>query len=232
MDHLISCCNKITQTACKQRHDNVATMIHGNICKKYKLLAVKNWWDHKIENVSENEDVKTLWDFQLQTNAYHTVHQTQLQSKRKKNTSKSLIQQSQGIAEWKRKSWGKVAKCKDLQIEIERLWWKKTKVISMVTGTLSAIPKHLEEHLNSIGPQKLPSINCKKQRYWEQLTFCDGIYRIKTRHPRSLGRTQCQDKTNQSITLTCCVKKKIKNNNNNDDDDDDEKREAIYYMEN
>ncbi|XP_053114405.1 uncharacterized protein LOC128328439 [Hemicordylus capensis] len=63
VDHLISCCKKIAQTDYKQRHGKIAGMIHWNICKKYKLPVVKNWWDHKIEKVEENEDVKILWDF-------------------------------------------------------------------------------------------------------------------------------------------------------------------------
>ncbi|XP_053117875.1 uncharacterized protein LOC128329940 [Hemicordylus capensis] len=75
VDHLTSCCKKIAKTDCKQRHDKVAGMIHWNICKKYKLPGAKHWWDHKIEKVEENEDAKTLWDFRLQTNICHTIHQ-------------------------------------------------------------------------------------------------------------------------------------------------------------
>ncbi|XP_053106345.1 uncharacterized protein LOC128325024 [Hemicordylus capensis] len=76
VDHLISCCKKIAQTDYKQRHDKVAGMIHWNICKKkYKLPVAKNWWDHTIEKVVENEDAKILWDFRLQTDK-HLPHNT------------------------------------------------------------------------------------------------------------------------------------------------------------
>ncbi|XP_053114534.1 uncharacterized protein LOC128328501 isoform X2 [Hemicordylus capensis] len=39
VNHLISCCKKITQTDYKQRHDKVAGMIHWNICKKIQATC-------------------------------------------------------------------------------------------------------------------------------------------------------------------------------------------------
>lgn len=49
----------------------------------------------------------------------------------------------------------KITKYKDLQTEIEMLWQKKTKRMPVVTGDLSVIPQHFEEHLNSIGAIKI-----------------------------------------------------------------------------
>lgn len=78
------------------------------------------------------------------------------------------------IAEEKKKN-----KIQRFTIEIGRLWQKKTKVIPVVIGTLSAIPKHTEEHLNSIGAAEIIIKQLQKQSYLEQLIFCDGFYMIK-----------------------------------------------------
>ena len=42
---------------------------------KKHLPASKNPWDHQIEKVSENEEVKILWDFWIQTDR-HLEHNT------------------------------------------------------------------------------------------------------------------------------------------------------------
>lgn len=49
---------------------------------------------------------------------------------------------------WKNRNSGKT--------EIVKKLWQKIKV---VISALGAIPKYLEEHLNSIRPQELPSTN-------------------------------------------------------------------------
>ena len=43
IDHLISLCSKIAQTDYKERHNKVASMLHGNQCKKYYLTASEKW---------------------------------------------------------------------------------------------------------------------------------------------------------------------------------------------
>lgn len=54
--------------------DNDVTIIHWNMCKRYKLPASDNWWNHKIEKVVENEEVQVLWDFRIETEK-HLPHQ-------------------------------------------------------------------------------------------------------------------------------------------------------------
>ena len=42
-------------------------MLHWNLCKKYYVPASEKWWEHNIEKVLQNEEVKILWDFEIQT---------------------------------------------------------------------------------------------------------------------------------------------------------------------
>ena len=48
-------------------HDRIAAAVHWGLAKKYGLPHAEKWYDHKAEAVSENEDVKLLSDFSIQT---------------------------------------------------------------------------------------------------------------------------------------------------------------------
>ena len=58
IDHLISSCSKIAQADDKERHNKVASMLHWNLCKKYHLPAIEKWWEHNVEKVLQNDEVK------------------------------------------------------------------------------------------------------------------------------------------------------------------------------
>ena len=49
--------------------------MHWLLCKKYNLQAAKNMWEHQVDKVSENAEVKIFWDFRIQT-ARHLEHNT------------------------------------------------------------------------------------------------------------------------------------------------------------
>lgn len=70
----------------------------------------------------------------------------------------------------------KNAKYKDLQIEAKWLWQEKTEIASIVLGSLGAIPKYLEQQLNTIIIDKI--IIRQLQNYLEQFTFCDDTFNI------------------------------------------------------
>ena len=65
--HLLSECSKMAQSEYKERHDRIAAAVHLGLAKKYGLPHAEKWYDHKAEAASENEDVKLLWDFSIQT---------------------------------------------------------------------------------------------------------------------------------------------------------------------
>ena len=58
------------------------------------------------------------------------------------------------------KEFEKISKYKDLQIE--RLWRKKAKVVPIVISALGAIPKNLKNHLDSIGVDKIAAHQLQK----------------------------------------------------------------------
>ena len=65
--HLVSERKKLAKPDYKQRHDNIAGMVQLELCQKHGLLGEKKWYNHRARGVMENEDVKILWDFNIQT---------------------------------------------------------------------------------------------------------------------------------------------------------------------
>ena len=67
IDHVLSGCPKLSQAEYKSRHDNVAAAIHWSMCRKYQIECKDKWYEHRAEKVAENDKVKLLWDFHMQT---------------------------------------------------------------------------------------------------------------------------------------------------------------------
>ena len=65
--HVIAECKKFAQKEYKQRHDNIARIVHLELCQKFELLGKIKWYNHRPESVMENDRVKVFWDFNIQT---------------------------------------------------------------------------------------------------------------------------------------------------------------------
>ena len=65
--HLVAECKKLAQKECKQRHDNIARIVHLELCQKFGLVGNVKWYNHKPVSAVENDRVKILWDFNIQT---------------------------------------------------------------------------------------------------------------------------------------------------------------------
>ena len=59
-------CEKLAQKEYKRRHDMVAKKIHWDFCKKNGLEHAEKWYEHVPEGAIENEEVKVLWDINVQ----------------------------------------------------------------------------------------------------------------------------------------------------------------------
>ena len=48
------------------RNDNVARIIHSELCRWYELDRVDKWFEHQPSSVQEKDKTKVLWDFNIQ----------------------------------------------------------------------------------------------------------------------------------------------------------------------
>ena len=152
MGHLVGECSKLAQAEYKQRHDNVARMIHWNISHSYGLDVTSKWYEHKPEGVTENDHVKLLWDFSIQTSTCIQARGPDVvavdREKKTCNIIDIAVPVDTGIVEKEKE---KVEKYQDLRREVARLWNVKAKVVPNVVGALGAVTPNLSKHLDAIG---------------------------------------------------------------------------------
>ena len=63
---ITSGCEKSAQKEQKRRHGNVEKKVHLDICKKKRLEHNEKWYEHVSEGVVKNEEIKVLWDINIQ----------------------------------------------------------------------------------------------------------------------------------------------------------------------
>ena len=64
----------------------------------------------------------------------------------------------------------KILKCKDLTIEIQRMWNVKTRVIPVIIGATGTISKSFRKYVSDI-PGNHDVKNYRKQPYWALHTY-------------------------------------------------------------
>ena len=64
--HIVGECSRIAKTEYKGRHDKLAKVIHWDLCKKCGVQVTSKWYEHVLEKVAETDQVKILWDFNIQ----------------------------------------------------------------------------------------------------------------------------------------------------------------------
>ena len=66
VQHVVCICTKLAQPGYKRRHDTVAKLVHWKLCKKHNLERKEKWYKHCSEGVVEDDDVKLIWDINIQ----------------------------------------------------------------------------------------------------------------------------------------------------------------------
>ena len=71
VSHIVSECKELAQNDYKKaRHDKVAAIMHWQMCQKYGFPTTAKSYEHFVDKemaVLENDKVKLLWDFSIQT---------------------------------------------------------------------------------------------------------------------------------------------------------------------
>ena len=140
--HIVSECKMLAQTQYKKwRHDKLAQMLHWQLCKLNELHHEKNWYEHKPVAVSENENVKVLWDMRIQTDNVIEHSRPDLILLDKKDRKCLIVDVACPFdTRVEEKEREKITKYQDLKWEIKRIWQcKEVKVIPVVIGALGTI---------------------------------------------------------------------------------------------
>ena len=126
--------------SCPKRHDVVGRVIHWELCKEYGVECSDKWYEHSPKSIEENEEVKLLWDFTIQTDReiHHRRPDIVIQKKKAKETITVP-----GDSNVLQKETEKYEKYQDLAREIKRIWKSRTKVVPVVVGALGSVSKKL-----------------------------------------------------------------------------------------
>ena len=147
--HVISGCPVLAPTKYTQRHDNVCRYIHLLLAEKHEFVqpnAVK-WHQYDPEPILENDTVKILWNFPVQTDRRVTHNKPDIITVNKRSREIQLIDIAipldSNIAQKRNE---KITKYVDLSIEVKQLWnAEKVRTIPIVIGALGSIHENFEK---------------------------------------------------------------------------------------
>jgi hypothetical protein len=151
IDHLISGCPILAKSEYLTRHNKVGQYIHWKLCNYYGLTTSKTWYDHKTAPVVENEKVTILWDFTIHTDKTIMANRPDIIVRDK--TKKTCLMLDVSIPSDRNtslKTFEKLSKYKDLEIEIQKSWKVKTKTIPVIIGALGVVNKSLAKYLKEL----------------------------------------------------------------------------------
>ena len=171
IDHIVSGFSKLGQKEYKRRHDNLGKIVHWKLARKCNFEAGDKWYKHESESVSENEDYKILWDFNIQTDHVIEDWRPDLVVVVKKERSCKIIDfVVPGDSRIEEKEKDKIEKYQDLGRELQKIWNVKVKIIPLVVGSLGAIPKLFGNRLKQLVLRQ-EQHKFRKQFYLERLEY-------------------------------------------------------------
>ena len=112
------------------------------MCKKYGGDCSDKWYEHSPKSVKENEEVKLLWDFTIQTD--HGIHHRRLDIVIQKKKAKETIVVDIAVTGDSNVLQKETEKYQELAREIKRIWKSRTKVVPVVVSALGSVSKKLE----------------------------------------------------------------------------------------
>lgn len=151
ISHILSGCTTLAATEYIHRHNKVASYVHWSICKELGIDVSDKWYDHEPQPVTNSQDCTVMWDHNVRTDRTISANRPDIvlhnRAKRVCLLIDIAIPDDRNITV---KEAEKITKYKDLQIEVQRMWNVKAKVIPVVIGSLGTIKKGFHKHLEQI----------------------------------------------------------------------------------
>ena len=133
------------------RHDKVAAAIHWSLCKRFGFQESKTckWYEHRAEKVLENDAIKMLWDFHVQTDKNIEYCRPDILIVNKREKKAIIIDIAvPGDTRIVDREQDKILAYQDLKWEIKRCWGlRKVNVIPVVVGALCAVSPKFGDYL-------------------------------------------------------------------------------------
>ena len=152
VQHITSGCEKLAQNEYKRRHDNVAKKVYWDICKKSRLEHSEKWYEYAHEGAVENEEVKVLWDINIQCDNLIETRRPNLiviDKKEQKGITTETFVPTDVRGEEKEKE--KVGKYQDLKKEIRKLSeLRNAEIVLVVIGVLGSVSAEFDRWMRNL----------------------------------------------------------------------------------
>ena len=137
----------------KNTKDSIEKKVHWDICKKNGLKHSEKWYEHAPEGAVENEEIKVLWDINIQCDNLIEARRLDLiviDKKEQKGIIIDIAVTTDVRVEAKENE--KVEKCQDLKRKIRRLWKSRNaEIVPVVIGALGSVSAEFNRWICSVG---------------------------------------------------------------------------------
>ena len=145
----------------KATHNSVSKKVHWDICKKNGLQHSEKWYEHAPEGAVENEEIKVLWDTNIQCDNLIEPRRPDpvvIDKKEQKGIIIDIAVPPDVIVEEKEKE--KVEKYQDLKKEIRKLWkLRNAGIVLVVIGALGSVSAEFDRWMQGIIQEKYGHID-------------------------------------------------------------------------
>ena len=112
------------------RHNQVASIIHWNICRHFQGPVERRWYRHQPDRLVETDDIVVMWDTTIPTAGKIKANRPDICLRNKKANTCLLIDIScTADGNVGRKHAEKLAKYDVLRVEVSRMWQCRTQVV-------------------------------------------------------------------------------------------------------
>ena len=155
--HIISSCESLAPTKYLERHDNVCKYIHVLLLNEYGILdRVTPWYQHQPKVVEQNDRVRILWNFPVQTDHRLQHNKPDIIVIDKVNKTANIIDVAIPIDyRIAQKRLEKLRKYSDLSTEIKTLWrLSKVQITPIIVGAMGCMFKSFDKDIEKLNLER------------------------------------------------------------------------------
>ena len=152
--HVVSGCNELAKKQYQIRHDKMGARVHWELCRKYGIECVDQWYNHLPSSVSRSKNglYEIFWNRKILVGRgiqYNKPDVVLVDKAAKKWTIIDFCVPWDGNV--KAREDEKMVKYSTLSTEIKSTYRVQTETIPIVIGALGTVPKRLPGFLKSVG---------------------------------------------------------------------------------
>ena len=133
-------CSALAPMDYTDRHNQVAPIIHWDVCRHFEVPVESRWYRHHPERLVETDDITMMCDTTIPTAKKIKANRPDICLRNKKTNTCLLIDIScPANGNIGKKHVEKLAKYSDLRVEIMRMWHCQTLVVPVVLGALGTV---------------------------------------------------------------------------------------------